>query len=100
MRSMPAPGGPHRGRLWSPAGVLAALSLAITAPSAAQEPVGPQPRQGIGGFVPRLPMPPESREFAPSGTLVEGMGSASSFLEVKVGQGRFLTLRENLVVPG
>ena len=100
MRSMPAPGGPHRGRLWSSAGLAAALSLALTAPSAAQDRIDPQPRPSIGGFVPRLPIPSESREFTPSGTMVEGMGSATSFLELKVGQGRFLSLRENLVVPG
>jgi pilus assembly protein CpaC len=45
-------------------------------------------------------MAPESRESAPSPSIVEGVGSATSFLEVKVGQGRFLSLRENLVVPG
>ncbi len=47
----------------------------------------------------RLPTPPAG----PAGRisrLVESAGTPTANLEVKVGQGRFLTLKEDLVVPG
>src|SRR4051812_42975708 len=107
MRFSTAPGGPHRGRHRASARLVAALGLglglALTARSAAQGPTGPAPATApptISGIAPRLPMPPDTKDFPPTSEFIEGLGAPTSFLEVKVGQGRFLALRENLVVPG
>ncbi|WP_435011131.1 type II and III secretion system protein family protein [Tundrisphaera lichenicola] len=100
MRSMPTFGGPHRGRLRSSAGLAAALGLSLVANSTAQEPADLPPPPTISGITPRLPMPPEADEFDTSNSIIDSMGKTRSFIEVKVGQGRFLSLRENLVVPG
>ena len=54
----------------------------------------------LGGFAPRLPTPRQARNVLPLSNFVESAGVASANLEVKIGQGRFLTLKEDLVVPG
>ncbi len=70
-------------------------------PSPVPLPLPPPDTPGtMGGFTPRLPTPRQSRNFVPLANLVESAGMASANLEVKIGQGRFLTLKEDLVVPG
>ena len=54
----------------------------------------------VGGFAPRLPVPPESRSLRAVPSLLDSAGVSSGEFQVKVGQGRILTLREDLVVPG
>ncbi len=101
MKSSPFRGAPRRGRIGATAGLAAALAVAIFAGgSAAQEPAEPPPPPPLGGFSPRLPMVPPARDPAPARSIVEGVGSPSSAIEIKVGQGRFLSLREDLIVPG
>jgi len=99
MKLSPAPGGPHRCRCRISAGLLGALALA--SPSAAQGPIDlTPPPPAFGGFGARLPLVPEAPDGAPAASIAEGVGSPTSAIEVKVGQGRFLTLREDLAVPG
>ena len=54
----------------------------------------------MGGFATRLPSPPTTRGMGGASGLVESAGQPTANVEVKVGQGRFLTLKEDLVVPG
>jgi pilus assembly protein CpaC len=86
-----------RGR---PMPVLLAVALAVFAHvSEAQEvAVPPPPRPAIAGFTPALPTPPPARDLPPASTLIEGLGEAVGALEVKVGQGRFVVLKEELAV--
>ena len=53
-----------------------------------------------GGFVPRLPAPPTTRPLPQALDLAESVGRPTGSLNVKVGQGRFLTLKEDLDAPG
>ena len=74
------------------------------APPAGPPPVQtqPTPAQSIGGFPALLPtvsgraadQPPAISSF------IESLGSTEAFFEVKVGQGRLMTLKENLAAPG
>ena len=54
----------------------------------------------IGGFAPRLPTPPPPRDVAATSSFIDGLGQSTSTIELKVGQGRFLSLKEDLAVPG
>lgn len=54
----------------------------------------------LGGFTPRYPSPPAPRPLPQAMDLAQSVGKATGSLEVKIGQGRFLTLKEDLVVPG
>ncbi len=47
-----------------------------------------------------MPLIPSTREPALAGTFAEGAGLTTALIEVKVGQGRFLTLKEDLAVTG
>ena len=64
-------------------------------------PIPPPETPGtVGGFAPRLPVPPAPRNSRGGSSLVESAGVTNGEFSVKVGQGRILTLREDLVVPG
>jgi len=99
-RSLPIAGLVSALFLLHPADPLAAQELpAISAPGQAQTPASTPPSPTLGGFAPRLPSPPTIREVPPPPSIVEGVGEATSIIEIKAGQGRFLTLREDLVIP-
>ena len=91
---------PSRGRRW-PA-LLAIGLLAWGRGSSGQDPAPPPPPipPPLAGFAPRLPSMPPIANLAPGSALVEGLGETVGAIEVKVGQGRFVTLREDLVVGG
>jgi pilus assembly protein CpaC len=54
----------------------------------------------IGGFAPRLPVVPTLKERPDASSFVEGLGESAGLIEVKVGQGRYLALKEDLAVLG
>jgi pilus assembly protein CpaC len=54
----------------------------------------------IGAIPTTLPQPQPPSNPTQANSLVESLASSTSLIEVKVGQGRFLTLKENLVIPG
>jgi pilus assembly protein CpaC len=54
----------------------------------------------IGAIPSTLPVPQPPPNPTQANSLVESLASSTSLIEVKVGQGRFLTLKENLVIPG
>jgi pilus assembly protein CpaC len=54
----------------------------------------------IGAIPTPLPLPQPPPNPTQANSLVESLASSTSLIEVKVGQGRFLTLKENLVIPG
>src|SRR5262245_5052907 len=67
-----------------------------------QPPIAPNPRDRklpISGFDPHLPFvaPEEKREW---GSLIQGLKNNDAMFEVVVGQGRLLTLKQDLVAPG
>ena len=110
MRQPPQESGPARGLGFSAVGLAVALILTgLAEASPAQEASAPPPATPaptpapppasppLGGFEPRLPSPPTTREAPPG--IVDGIGEARAIIEVKAGQGRFLTLREDLVIP-
>ncbi len=82
--------------------IAAALALAACfgGRATAQDGVAKPSTAPIAGFAPRLPLIPTTGPVPPAGTIVEGAAPVDAIVEVKVGQGRFLTLREDLVVPG
>jgi pilus assembly protein CpaC len=99
MGMFPKPKGSGRGR---PGSALLALAMATFArDSAAQEgpPPPPVPAPPISGFSPTLPTLPTARDLPAASSLIDGLGDPVGALEVKVGQGRFVVLREDLVVP-
>ena len=108
MGSPSSKSGPLRGRVGpiALAFALAAFGRASTAQEMADPPPPPAPPpQGlsispptIGGFSPRLPMPP-TREQPSAASFLDGLGQSISTIEIKVGQGRFLTVKEDLVAP-
>ncbi len=70
-------------------------------PSTVPQPLPPPETPGtLGGFAPRLPTPPLTRPLPQALDLAQSVGKATGSLEVKVGQGRFLTLKEDLAVQG
>jgi pilus assembly protein CpaC len=54
----------------------------------------------VGAIPSPLQQPPPPANPTQANSLVESLSASTSIIEVKVGQGRFLTLKENLVVPG
>ena len=79
-----------------------ALALAFSAlarGSSAQESPAPPAPPTIGGFAPRLPMTPPL-PGPPATSFIDGLGAAVGAIEVKVGQGRFVALKEDLAVAG
>lgn len=54
----------------------------------------------VGGYLPRLPIPPTIRDLASASSFIEGLGASVGQIEVKVGQGRFVVLKEDLAVVG
>jgi len=101
MRQPPQGCGPVWSRYVTAAGLAVALILVSSAgPATAQDrpAVAVPDSPTIGGLVPRLPTPPVTREVPPIPPIVEGVGETTATIEIKAGQGRFLTLRENLVV--
>ena len=98
MGLLPNARGPIRGRLRP-----VALILALTATgrgSVAQDlPSLPAPPTN-GGFAPRLPVPPTMPDLPPATSFIDGLGQSVGAFEVKVGQGRFLVLKEDLAVAG
>jgi pilus assembly protein CpaC len=89
-----------RGR---PGPALLALALAaFTRDAGAQEAAVPPPMPptpAIAGFTPAVPMSPPARDLSPASSLIAGLGEAVGALEVKVGQGRFVVLKEDLAAP-
>ena len=79
-----------------------ALALAVSAlarGSSAQESPAPPAPPTIGGFAPRLPMSPPL-PGPPAASFIDGLGATVGAIEVKVGQGRFVALKEDLAVAG
>ena len=75
------------------AGLAAVLISALSAGDVAgQEAFDRRPAAPLAGFAPRLP--------PPSRTFIEDISTNAATIEVKLGQGRFLTLKENLSAPG
>ena len=91
---------PLRGRLQPLALALALALAALSRGSVAQEVNGPPALPLVGGFPPRLPVPPPDRDLPPASSFIDGLGQAVGVLEVKVGQGRFVTIKEDLAAPG
>ena len=87
------------GRSAAQEGPLGSTPVPATPEAPAPAPATPPPAPPIGGFEPRLPSPPIFREIPPPPSIVDGLGEARASIEIKVGQGRFLTLREDLVIP-
>jgi len=93
LRHVPKSGSPDRGRRSLATGIAAMLLAALPAGDAAAQDVnGRRPDAPLAGFTPRLPPPPR--------TFIEELSANSAIIEVKIGQGRFLTLKENLSAPG
>ena len=57
------------------------------------------PPSTMSGFAPLHPTPPMTRDLPPASSLIEGLGDSVGVLEVKVGQGRFVVLKEDLTAP-
>src|ERR1700733_10293172 len=91
---------PSRGRLQPLALALALALAALSRGSVAQEVNGPPTPPLVGGFPPRLPVPPPDRELLPASSFIDGLGQAVGVLEVKIGQGRFVAIKEDLAAPG
>jgi pilus assembly protein CpaC len=53
----------------------------------------------LSGFPSALPTPAPVRDLPPAASLIDGLGAAVGLLEVKVGQGRFVVLKEDLAAP-
>jgi pilus assembly protein CpaC len=87
-----------RGRLQPLA--LAIALLALSRGSVAQQLDRPPTPPLIGGFAPRLPVPPPPADLPPATSFIDSLGEAVGVLEVKVGQGRFVTIKEDLAAPG
>ncbi len=49
---------------------------------------------------PALPAPATVREALPGPSLIEGLSETNGVIEIKVGRGRFITLKEDLAVAG
>jgi pilus assembly protein CpaC len=91
-------------------GLLFTLALALAEVgdgSAAPPPSSPPPSvpRTIGGFVPCAPPTPEKPPRPPTGpesvpSFVDGLGAPDAAFEVVLGQGRILSLKENLTAPG
>jgi pilus assembly protein CpaC len=88
---------PIRGRLhWL---ALAVALAAFSGESSGQEIARPTSMLPMDGFAPRLPIPSQTRDLRAS-SFREGLGESVAAIEIKVGQGRFLSLPEKLAVPG
>jgi len=100
MRIFPKSRGSSRGRPGL-IGIILVLSVLARASEAQDEGVLPPPLPvpSLSGFAPRLPSPPPSRDLPAASTLIEGVGEAVGALEVKVGQGRFVILKEDIAAP-
>jgi pilus assembly protein CpaC len=98
MGMLPKPKGSSRGR---PGPLWMALALVVLARDSNAQQEGPAspPLPAISGFPPALPTPPPIRDLPPASSLIEGLGEAVGALEVKVGQGRFVVLKEDLATP-
>ncbi len=99
MRMLPKPMGSRRRR---PGSALLAVALAaFVGDSEAQEATlpPPPPIPGLSGFPQRLPTPSPIRDLPAASSLIEGLGDAVGAVEVKVGQGRFVVLKEDLAAP-
>ena len=60
----------------------------------------PAPPPAIGGLATRKPAVAATPEVSPDASLVRDASKTSTLIEVKVGQGRFITLKEDLAVAG
>ena len=78
---------------------MAVALAAFARHSIAQEAVPPPPPLPISGFAPALPTLPPTRDLPPASSLIDGLGETVGALEVKVGQGRFVILKEDLAAP-
>ena len=89
-------------RAWPGPIVLAVALAASVGDCPAQEPAStppPPPTPAISGFPRTLPGPPPIADQPPASSLIEGLGDSVGALEVKVGQGRFVVLKEDLAAP-
>lgn len=87
---------------WRPLVASACLAAAFGAPgreALAQDPVPPTPTPTLSGFPSALPTPASARDLPAAASLIDGVGEAVGLLEVKVGQGRFVVLKEDLAAP-
>lgn len=96
------PWGSGRVRPWP--GLLAVALAAFARDASAQGPASstppPPPVPGsISGFAPTLPTSPPPRDLPPASALIDGLGEPVGLLEVKVGQGRYVVLKEDLAAP-
>jgi pilus assembly protein CpaC len=83
------------------------MLLALEAISLAAVQADDQPRspQTISGFAPSLTPAPQKAPRPPAGpqsvaSFLDGVTTNDAMLEVMVGQGRIITVKENLAVPG
>ncbi len=90
--------GPLRG--WFRPLVSAFVLAVVAGLSPAQEPGSLPPGPTLGGFTPRLPSAGVLRDAPPVSSFIDGLGETTAAIELKVGQGRFVTLREDLAIPG
>jgi pilus assembly protein CpaC len=111
MGFLPRFGGPPRGWLVPLAQivVLGAVCRVSAGQSAPEGPANaplpsnltsPGSPPSIGGFAPRLPAVPSLKDRPDALSFIEGLGESTGLIEVKVGQGRFISLKEDLAVIG
>src|SRR3982750_4723149 len=95
----PTPGETRRGRSRASMGFAAILIAAQAATSPWQDPIALPPPPTISGFTPPMPVVPGIRDASPPDSIARGVGSTTAMIEIKVGQGRFLALKEDLAEP-
>ena len=82
-------------------GLLRREAILPPPPAIVPEPLPPAQTPGtLGGFAPRLPTPARAQPSGVAAGLIESASSPAINLEVRVGQGRFLTFNQPLITPG
>ncbi len=111
MGSFPRFGGPPRGWLL-PLAHIVVLGVTGQVASGQSMPGTPAPSPlppsqtapglspALGGFAPLLPPVPPVPERSEANSFVDGLGQPTGVIELKIGQGRFLALKEDLAVLG